>query len=84
MSADGYWRAMQDTEALRGALPGLGLVAFVGNGAILPRLPLMPCHSSFSIAFCVRPCYSDVACKRGTNFSYFHDVIPWAVFVITI
>ncbi|KAK9828923.1 hypothetical protein WJX72_002803 [[Myrmecia] bisecta] len=28
---------VEDTEALRQALPGLGLVAFVGNGAILPR-----------------------------------------------
>lgn len=28
---------VEDTEALRNALPGLGLVAFVGNGAILPR-----------------------------------------------
>jgi len=27
----------QDTEALRDALPGLGLIAFVGDGAILPR-----------------------------------------------
>ncbi|EIE22453.1 hypothetical protein COCSUDRAFT_16516, partial [Coccomyxa subellipsoidea C-169] len=28
---------VEDTEALRSALPGLGLVAFVGNGSILPR-----------------------------------------------
>lgn len=28
---------VEDTEALRAALPGLGLVGFVGNGAILPR-----------------------------------------------
>jgi predicted ABC-class ATPase len=28
---------VEDTEALRNALPGMGLVAFVGNGSILPR-----------------------------------------------
>ena len=28
---------LQDTEALRGALPGMSLIAFVGDGAILPR-----------------------------------------------
>lgn len=28
---------VEDTQALRDALPGLGLVAFIGNGAILPR-----------------------------------------------
>lgn len=28
---------VEDTEALRNALPGTGLVAFVGNGSILPR-----------------------------------------------
>ncbi|GAB4823091.1 hypothetical protein N2152v2_010137 [Parachlorella kessleri] len=28
---------VEDTEALRAALPGLGLVAFVGDGSILPR-----------------------------------------------
>lgn len=28
---------VEDTEALRRALPGMGLVAFVGNGSILPR-----------------------------------------------
>ncbi|KAK9844049.1 hypothetical protein WJX81_003003 [Elliptochloris bilobata] len=28
---------VQDTQALRDALPGLGLIAFVGDGAILPR-----------------------------------------------
>ncbi len=27
----------QDTQALRDALPGLGLIAFVGDGAVLPR-----------------------------------------------
>lgn len=30
-------QTVEDTEALRQALPGLGLVGFVGNGAILPR-----------------------------------------------
>ena len=28
---------VEDTHWLRSALPGLGLVAFVGNGSILPR-----------------------------------------------
>jgi predicted ABC-class ATPase len=28
---------VEDTQALRDALPGLGLVAFIGNGSILPR-----------------------------------------------
>lgn len=28
---------VEDTEALRDSLPAMGLVAFVGNGAILPR-----------------------------------------------
>jgi predicted ABC-class ATPase len=28
---------VEDTEALRALLPGLGLVAFVGDGAVLPR-----------------------------------------------
>ena len=28
---------VEDTEILRGLLPGLGLVAFVGDGSILPR-----------------------------------------------
>ncbi|KAF6256247.1 hypothetical protein COO60DRAFT_1640911 [Scenedesmus sp. NREL 46B-D3] len=45
------WRhvtTMEDTEALRAALPGLGVVGFVGDGAILPRksgasdLPMPP------------------------------------------
>lgn len=34
------WRhitTVEDTEVLRAALPGLGLVGFVGDGAILPR-----------------------------------------------
>ena len=30
---------VEDTHCLRSALPGLGLVAFVGNGSILPRCP---------------------------------------------
>jgi predicted ABC-class ATPase len=29
--------AVEDTEALRAALPGLGLVGFVGDGSTLPR-----------------------------------------------
>ena len=32
------WYMLQDTEALRDALSGMGLIAFVGDGAILPRL----------------------------------------------
>ncbi|WIA16375.1 hypothetical protein OEZ85_013071 [Tetradesmus obliquus] len=45
------WRhitTVEDTEVLRAALPGLGLVGFVGDGAILPRksgasdLPMPP------------------------------------------
>ena len=28
---------VEDTDALRKTLPGLGLVAFVGNGSVLPR-----------------------------------------------
>lgn len=31
---------VEDTQFLRQQLPGLGLVAFVGNGAILPRQAL--------------------------------------------
>lgn len=37
---------VEDTHSLRSALPGLGLVAFVGNGSILPRQaahPLVSC-----------------------------------------
>lgn len=30
-------QAVEDSQALRDSLPGLGLVAFVGNGSILPR-----------------------------------------------
>ena len=37
---------VEDTEALRNALPKLGLVGFVGDGAILPRsvfiMPILP------------------------------------------
>lgn len=32
-----HLQTVEDTEALRAALPGLGLVGFVGTGAILPR-----------------------------------------------
>lgn len=32
-----HLQTVEDTEALRAALPGLGLVGFVGDGAILPR-----------------------------------------------
>jgi predicted ABC-class ATPase len=32
-----HLQAVEDTDALRQALPGVGLVGFVGNGAILPR-----------------------------------------------
>lgn len=37
-------QCVEDTEFLRDALPKLGLVAFVGNGAILPRsdIPFRP------------------------------------------
>ena len=31
---------VEDTQALRDALPGLGLVAFVGDGSVLPRCGL--------------------------------------------
>jgi len=31
-------QTVEDTDALRRALPGLGLVGFVGDGSILPRL----------------------------------------------
>ena len=48
--ADSHLHRMQDTEALRGALPGLGLIAFVGDGAVLPR----------SAAYRALPCF-DVA-----------------------
>jgi hypothetical protein len=40
LDASSIWAHLQtveDTEALRQALPGLGLVGFVGDGAILPR-----------------------------------------------
>ncbi len=38
--AAAVWRHVQcaeDGQALRDALPGLGLAAFVGNGSVLPR-----------------------------------------------
>ncbi len=35
---------VEDTDALRKALPGLGLVAFVGNGSVLPRLEPLDTH----------------------------------------
>ena len=28
---------VEDTQSLRNALPGLGLVSFIGDGAVLPR-----------------------------------------------
>jgi hypothetical protein len=31
-------KVVEDTEALRAALPAAGLVAFVGDGSVLPRL----------------------------------------------
>jgi predicted ABC-class ATPase len=40
LDAGSIWSHLQtveDTEALRQALSGLGLVGFVGDGAILPR-----------------------------------------------
>lgn len=40
LDGSAIWRhitTVEDTEALRQALPGLGLVGFVGDGAILPR-----------------------------------------------
>ncbi|GBF88111.1 hypothetical protein Rsub_00823 [Raphidocelis subcapitata] len=41
LDADAIWRhvsAVEDAEALRAALPAAGLVAFVADGSVLPRL----------------------------------------------
>ncbi len=40
MDTAAIWRHLQtveDSQALRNTLPGMGLVAFVGDGAVLPR-----------------------------------------------
>nr|WP_314178640.1 ABC-ATPase domain-containing protein [Streptomyces sp. DSM 40971] len=36
-AVDAFVETVEDSDALRGALPGLGLVAFVADGAVLPR-----------------------------------------------
>lgn len=49
---------VEDTDALRKALPGLGLVAFVGNGSVLPRSDTADAHkiaTYIHIGIC-RPC----------------------------
>ena len=48
---------VEDTHALRQALPGLGLVAFVGDGTILPRWGLLSC-TVYSLG---PPCSSPLA-----------------------
>lgn len=53
-------RCVEDGQALRDALPGLGLAAFVGNGSVLPRCVTRRdiCSSEHcSLPQCVtRPC----------------------------
>ena len=36
-AAEAHVRCVEDMEALRGQLAGLGLVALVGDGSVLPR-----------------------------------------------
>ena len=59
---------VEDTHSLRSALPGLGLVAFVGNGSILPRqapalLPRSPLLTKTPIVTDV-PAPLQLACLR--------------------
>lgn len=49
LDAASIWRhitTVEDTQALRDALPGLGLVGFAGDGAILPRKRCVCAHVS--------------------------------------
>lgn len=46
---------VEDTDALRKALPGLGLVAFVGNGSVLPRYDTA---DTYKVAYATAPSFA--------------------------
>jgi hypothetical protein len=73
---------VEDTQALRDALPALGLVAFVGDGAVLPRrarmqrmpdakIPRPPIRVPFHLHIAPGHCSASAgfACRRTRSFT---------------
>ena len=67
-AAQRHVACVEDTHCLRSALPGLGLMAFVGNGSVLPRQAssLLPQSSlsTWTSAMTDVPAPLQVACLR--------------------